>query len=475
MSTRHGAVILAGAWWLASVALADSDKRVSLEVRQATLAQVADAISRQGEVRVLVDEEVRGERVSLKLSGVPVSLALSMVAEAAGLMVESLPEADSYRLRRPPKGAARPTQPGSTGWVPLDREKVRKVNLVCRNVAPSQIAGYFGAAAIKESPAGIVVEHPTPLLPSLVHGWVPAPTLADENAVRDDRYAYEPEVLQRFGDRWSVTEAGTPRRSRALGPFLSLPAGIHVMIGYDPAATLVLVGDPGVIDGFKDLVTQFDQPQRAVTLETRFLSMAASEVPQLGLTWSEPQPGAGPGLLATAVTEASRLMRPGLAGRVGNGPLLSSASGRPMVLSLTRVLAAGPGHQGCEGMSSDVSKSLQAVLATTDLKIVCWPRSGQAGAPLAVLLDPVFGDLLARFTAGNKTGTATMASVVPLARTIAEVRPGSTLVVRGAAPTGGLKSAESCSLLAELPLVGALYRQAAARPPVEVLVALTVK
>lgn len=76
------------------------ERRVDIDVRDAPLAEVVQMISREADVDIILHKDVENERVTLRLTYKPVTVALSAIARTHDLKIERL-EGDIFYICRP--------------------------------------------------------------------------------------------------------------------------------------------------------------------------------------------------------------------------------------------------------------------------------------------------------------------------------------------------------------------------------------
>ncbi|MBI2300888.1 MAG: hypothetical protein HYU66_18415 [Armatimonadetes bacterium] len=444
-------------------ALADdagAQRAVTLTLDNVPLAEAAARIGAAGGFDITVDRAAGEARVSLQLAEVPPQAALQLLAEVTGLEVVARDRAGAFLLRRG-NGVTPPgrldTDAGSL--FPLHRDKVRKLKMVCRHASASAIAGYFGRPALKEGADGLALRKPDAVAPTLYHAWLPSP--GDAAALTSHRADLQDEVVKALNRRWT----GDAERARACSPFVRMPDGVAAMIGYDPTATLIMVGEPAAVTALYGLVEHLDAPVADVELGTRFLSVSPEELAQLGLEWIAQPTHTGVATLQYALVDPARLP----AGSAG--PSLALGQAKAAVVGLTRVLEPKDPASGCHGVSPEMLRKVTAFAATCDLKVRAWPA---ADGPTVVLLDPVFGHVTMRLANGDGGGLAGVDTAVPCLCSHVVVPAGKALVLRETVPAGDFRAPDACPFLARLPLVGAAYqRDAAPAGGSVVLLALT--
>ena len=448
--------------------VAAADKPVNLDLKQVTIAAAAAQISDAGGFKVDVDEAAGKDSVSLQLRGATPELALKVLAEATGLELTRVDQ--GYALRKPEQ--AKPARSDAPGWENLKRDKVKKLTYPCQHAKASEIAQYFGQVGLKSSGSDVVLEHAKPVQPTLTQAWLPATPDVDNPVLKGRQQATKATVAERLQARWDDGQKAT-KAPRAGGAFIALPAGISVIIGYDPSKTLIVVGKPKAVDAFLPTAQHLDAEPVAMQIGVSYLLVAPGQIDKLGLKWSQTTGPSGLGALSLATTERATITD-GLARTGGtksvDGEPLSVTAGRPVVLSLSRTLAPNVKVGSCLNVAPELAKSLAAVVTTLDLKLQAWPATGKG--PCSLLIDPVYGDVVAQFA--DDKGQAFVSTAVPQVATLAELRRGHSLVLRGILPVGKFRAPDACPLLGELPLVGPLYRTAdAAASAWDVLVVLT--
>ncbi|MCC7493066.1 MAG: hypothetical protein IT204_11980 [Fimbriimonadaceae bacterium] len=433
---------------------ADHEERlVSLRVQDTPLVTVAGELSRLGQINVVVERTVGNPRISLEIQQAPVMLALALVAEVSGL--EVVTSEGLYVLRRGSGGSA---GIGGANWSKLKRGEVKKVQLACTAALPSRIAALYGQSGLSADAKGMHLNRPPQALPALVHAWLPDAPNLPANVVAAKASA-RTGVMDRLRQRWV---AATARRDRAAAGFLPLPAGIAVLIGYDPNKSLIVVGQEAAVAKFAETVKELDQAAGKYVIDVKVAALASTALDGWPASWSVTSAGLGIASLRSGVMPLDKLPADGWLA----GPSLNLSGGTSAVLALTRTTVADPAAVACAGVDPEVTKALGAVLATVDVKLT--PMAGKSAIHLVV--DPVFGDAQACLARDPNRPAATLLTAVPNLATMVAAAPGQAIVLRGFVPVTDYRPPDACPLFAELPLIGPIY--GTATPGTELVVVL---
>jgi type II secretory pathway component GspD/PulD (secretin) len=450
---------------LAGTARADeslADKRVAIAVQDMPLSDVAKLLSRQTGAQVAVHPGVAGHRVSLRLDGVPLASALTLVAEVADAEVGQTDT--GYLLRRPSdpvQGKYVPlTEPVHTAPLPK-RDRLTKAKVACQHVAPSEIAAYFGSMGVKAGPDGLVTTMPGPQPVALTHTTLVRRD-GEDAVLKLHRDELVEAIEDRFEVRWHATPAhaaGTPHRySQAgrAGASLRIPDGVRAVLGFDPSKTLVIAGEAEAVARFQEMAKTLDTPPANIALQARYYLVPVGAVDGLGLPWTLTNADSGRALLryATApqATAEAALARTG--GIAFDTSVASVKNVQPAVLSFTRWLSSqAPAEPGID-LATALAPDAKAVMATTDVKVVTWLSGGQ----LNVHVDPAFGDVVVDTADGADWGAATLSTATPALSAALTAKPGESIVLGGLVPVRNYRAPGAGRLLSTLPLIGELYR-----------------
>lgn len=442
-------------------------KPVTLSLQNATLADAADALSQAGGIEITIERALRDARVSLQVTDVPAEIALKLLAEVAGLVVVDLNRPGAYLLQRTEQGTKpQPVGGSETITLPLRRGEVKKVRIRCANVPASSIAGYFGRPGITQAGEAVHLVASASTTPEMFHAWLPAEPGVEAETWQATRDSLGEAVRSSFYRRWA---GGGPadQANSTCSPFLRLPDGIAAVIGYDPASSLIAVGDPAATEAFKAMVAKFDVPDAGIDLGVSFIATTVMGAQTLGLKWQELPSMSGRGTLEAALVDHGALKD------AVTGPFIRTTNAAPVVVGLTRLVVPTDRSGQCEGFSEAVARNVAALAATTDLKLRAWltGKGGQRSTTLFV--DPGYGHVDVEL---NQRGNAelTLDSAIPCVASPVEVPAGKTLVLRQVNPVDDYRAPDACPFLAKLPLVSLIYRpNNVAKDKTQVLVAIT--
>lgn len=449
---------------LLSVALpvgAAGERLVDLHVRDEPLAAVARAIAEQAGIDLRVHASIRELRVTVHLHQVPVGQAITLLAEVNGLQVGRLDGA--LLLRRAsdqPEASYQPVKEADLPGPPLDRTKVRKVQIHCEHARPSEIAACFGRPGLRVGPGGLTLyEAPAPTF-----GMAHTSLVATEGEVLPPHlYVQISQAQARFQSRWA---GGDPSDPHSLtNAALRMPAGVIAMLGFDPTSTLVIVGEPAAAEAMGELAQQLDAEPQRIGLRVSYLLVPAKALEGTGLAWQDVPTEGSHATLRAAITGDLAALTAAATGGPFETPLLSLGNVQAQVLSFTRVLQPAEAALA----PSLVAEGVQSVVATTDLKVVPWVVEQDGKPALALSIQPAWGEVVVDLSQADRTGEINLASRVPCGPALVTVPSGSNVVLAGLTPTGG--TAGASALLGQLPFVGALFRQPAdGADPVAVVV-----
>ncbi|MBI2299616.1 MAG: type II secretion system protein GspD [Armatimonadetes bacterium] len=102
------------------------ERRVTIDVRDAPLSEVAALISKEAEVDIIIHKDVSDEKITLTLMNRPVSVALEAICRAHDLKLDRLDGGDMYFICKPDAKAngdthvAPPVGPGSSSSGPVN-------------------------------------------------------------------------------------------------------------------------------------------------------------------------------------------------------------------------------------------------------------------------------------------------------------------------------------------------------------------
>ncbi len=448
-------VLLLGLGRTACAADLAADPRVSLSAHDEPLSTVVERLSQAAGCVVAAQRNVASRRVSLQLDQVPLTLALQLLAEVAGLEVSKVDQVYLlHRAETPPGGAFTPLvdQPGQRPV--LDRERLVKKLLLCRNQPPSRLAATFGRRGVVGRPGGLtIVRAEAPPAPTS-HTFLGHRTEAV--AVRD-RLLDEAQV--RFQKRWSEPSTATDEQGHPLQSPLAVPEGITAVIGFDPSSRLIVVGDEAAVDTFVALAEELDTPAGRLRLNATAFVLPAEQVEQLAFEWTPTAVAQGAtARLAVSGSEAAEQILTAAAGnnRFALEPLVVD-NATPASFGLSLGFSFAGAIDDCTGLPVTAVPQVDWLVATCDLKVVPWRTAG-GGVSLAV--TPALGEVLMELTNGAAEGRAALNTTVPGVAARARLAAGHSLVLAGVDPVGDYRAADACPLLAHLPLVGEIYRPA---------------
>lgn len=415
---------------------------VNLSVHDAPLSQVVAGLGTQSGAKISAEPGVANTRVTVELQGVQLGTALHALAEITGLKVGEV--AGGYLFTAAGNAGLKPIEAPNAN--PLKRGKVKKIRYECKNLLPSVLAGYFGRPGVRGTGTGL---EPAAATKPVLNQTCLVRRDGESAAQKAEHEQLLAVVSQRLAERWDAVAKGTDKLEHAgCSGAMPVPAGVAVVIGYDPTKSLIAVGDAVAVEHFRQMAAELDRKASRIELKARYFVLPAASVDKLGLKlWSMPSESGNSTVKVVQgeLGAVSAQLAQAAVTEVFDSATVTVDNARPAVFSASRLLGPAPG----------ASQDAPSGLATTDVKVVPWLTA----SGIVLHVEPAFGDVLLDLDKGAAGRTG---KVVGLPCTCVDVvvSPGNSLVVGGAQPRGAWRAPEAGRALAGLPLAGDLYRPA---------------
>jgi type II secretory pathway component GspD/PulD (secretin) len=324
------------------------DQTVNLDVKDATLAEVASLLAKSAGVNVAPTSEVKDQRITLTLTDVPVLELLNVIARMNNLVVDRVgntyllakagtkvdggpavggggglappvvaaPARVTVQLPRAATSQTRPA-PGSengpgTAYVPTVpvarphedtrlgsptkpvKGPMRRQSIYLKWAKASEVAAMFGRPSIFTTMTGESRMEMAQTNGPRVHvdlGDTINRTDAIINMVRrqQERSQFQPPTTIGINGLESTRDQfgqQQQQQGQQQQAMFELPEGIQALVGYDLLSALIVVGEPDAIEELQAIIALLDLPPKQIEVEARFVTLSVSDANAHGIIWT---------------------------------------------------------------------------------------------------------------------------------------------------------------------------------------------
>lgn len=279
---------------------------------------------------------------------------------------------------------------------------------------------------------------------------------------------YSPANVQRPSTTTGTSQSASSSPSGGSGNFL-WPEGVDDARPFDLDNSIIVKGDVDGIEKFKKIVRMLDVPPKQVQIEAKFVEVKTTDIKNFGIDWSLERLNesfntafgpAGNVVVGFATGNLTAQLKTQLStdiGRVINAPIISTINNQNAYISINTVIPYWVTIATVVGDNNVINNSTPQFI-TIDTHLDVLPRVNGDGT-ITMILRPGVADT------GNVI-TGPDGSQIPEQRnqelfTQRRVANGETIVVGGFIRKNESNSIQKIPILADLPIVGSLFRTTA--------------
>lgn len=244
-----------------------------------------------------------------------------------------------------------------------------------------------------------------------------------------------------------------------------VPDGIEDVIAFDIDNSLLIKGDEDAIQKFKEILRLLDVAPAQVEIKAEFIQVSTSEAKKMGIDWSlqrlnesfqtQFNPGGNVtyGLAVGNLTAQLKAELTSSVGRIINSPIISCTNNMDAYISIGKEI---PYWTGSTTTTNNVTSQTYAVdFITIDTSLEVTPRVNGDGSITMYLMPNVNGQGV---DYKGPDGTTIPEQTSQELETERRVQNGETIVVGGLITKKENSGYQRVPLLADLPLIGSLFR-----------------
>lgn len=260
-------------------------------------------------------------------------------------------------------------------------------------------------------------------------------------------------------------QTGTTSSSTNSSNFL-WPEGIDDARPFDIDNSIIVKGDEDGIEKFKKIIRMLDVPPKQVQVKAEFIEVSTTDVKTFGIDWSlqrlnesfatafSPSGNVVVGFATGNLTAQLKTQLTSDIGRVINSPIISTINNQTAYISINRSIPYWVSVATVVGDGNIIQQSTPNFLYVST-ELVIMPRVNGDGT-ITMMLMPQVSDTGTQVTGPDGT-------IIPEERTQSlytqrRVANGETIVVGGFIRKNDSTSVQKIPILADLPIVGSLFR-----------------
>jgi general secretion pathway protein D len=280
------------------------------------------------------------------------------------------------------------------------------------------------------------------------------------------RAGYPPGTQPRTTTTQTATQ--TQQSSQQSGNFL-WPEGIDDARPFDLDNSIIVKGDEDGIEKFKKIIRMLDVPPKQVQVKAEFVEVSTTDIKNFGIDWSlqrlnesfatafGPQGNVVVGFATGNLTAQLRTQLTSDVGRIINAPIISTINNQNAYISINTIIPYWVSIATVVGDGNIINQSTpQFINIQTHLDVL--PRVNGDGT-ITMILRPGISDTGAQITGPD--GTSIPEQRTQELMTQRRVANGETIVVGGFIRKEDSNSIQKIPVLADLPIVGSLFRTTA--------------
>lgn len=280
------------------------------------------------------------------------------------------------------------------------------------------------------------------------------------------RAGYPPGTQPRTTTTQTATQ--TQQSSQQSGNFL-WPEGIDDARPFDLDNSIIVKGDEDGIEKFKKIIRMLDVPPKQVQVKAEFVEVSTTDIKNFGIDWSlqrlnesfatafGPQGNVVVGFATGNLTAQLRTQLTSDVGRIINAPIISTINNQNAYISINTIIPYWVSIATVVGDGNIINQSTpQFINIQTHLDVL--PRVNGDGT-ITMILRPGISDTGAQITGPD--GTSIPEQRTQELMTQRRVANGETIVVGGFIRKEDSNSIQKIPVLADLPIIGSLFRTTA--------------
>ncbi len=515
LSIARGALAAASlALVLASCAFAENG--IMLQIREAPLKDVVTLLMQQSGANVVIaDSSMLEKKVSASLNDVPLEKALDYIVKSAGVSFKKMEDgtyiiggnlADESALSNEDLAHSLPPVEPEPVVAPPPREViVTKIQLI--NSKPSEVLRLIGwngenpmkncetiypdRTHVNETPrnpggvylntskgdmyntgAGIHMENNQPVVPTIDPASLnPGAGRTGNQSTGAAQYAEGGRPGYPPGPRptnptntTQPTSASTNTNENFLWP-----EGVDDARPFDLDNSIIVKGDADGIEKFKKIIRMLDVPPKQVQIKAEFVEVSTTDIKNFGIDWSlqrlnesfatsfMPQGNVVVGFATGNLTAQLKAQLTSDVGRIINSPIISTINNQNAYISINTVIPYWVSIATVVGDNNIINQSTPNFI-TIDTHLDVLPRVNGDGT-ITMTLMPGVSDTGAQVTGPD--GTSIPEQRTQELFTQRRVANGETIVIGGFIRKEDSNSMQKVPVLADLPIVGSLFRTTA--------------
>lgn len=500
----------------ASGALAGSG--IMLQVNDAPLKDVVNLLMQQSGANVVIaDSAMLEKKITASLNDMPLEKVLDYIVKSAGVSFRKM-EDGTYIIggnfaeepvvsKSNPPDALPPVAVEAIASPPPKEKKIVSIKLV--HSKPSELLRLIGWNGVNPMPncepyfpdrsnvneppknpggvylntndgrlynttQGVQIQNNQPVVPTI------DPASLNPGAGRTaDQYTgagqyVEPGIRAGYppGTQPRTTTTPTPTQtqqsSQQSGNFL-WPEGVDDARPFDLDNSIIVKGDEDGIEKFKKIIRMLDVPPKQVQVKAEFVEVSTTDIKNFGIDWSlqrlnesfatafGPQGNVVVGFATGNLTAQLRTQLTSDVGRIINAPIISTINNQNAYISINTIIPYWVSIATVVGDGNIINQSTpQFINIQTHLDVL--PRVNGDGT-ITMILRPGISDTGAQITGPD--GTSIPEQRTQELMTQRRVANGETIVVGGFIRKEDSNSIQKIPVLADLPIVGSLFRTTA--------------
>jgi general secretion pathway protein D len=497
---------------------------IMLKVTDVTLKDVVTLLMQQsGANMVIADSSMLEKKITANLSDVSLEKALNHIVKSAGIafkkmddgtyiigggfaeepvmnspsVVESLPPVEIEQLAPPSKEKqyvsiklihSKPSELlrliGWDGANPMPNTDAVYPDRNKTNQPPTNPGGVYlntSDGKVYDTGKGVRFENNQPVVPtidpsSLNRGagrtadpYTGAGQFVDQSHTRP--VGYPPGTSTRpqgTGTGTTGTGGTTGGTSTQSGNFL-WPEGVDDARPFDLDNSIIVKGDEDGIEKFKKIIRMLDVPPKQVQIKAEFVEVSTTDIKNFGIDWSlqrlnesfatafAPSGNVIVGFATGNLTAQLKAQLTSDVGRIINSPIISTINNQNAYISINTTIPYWVSVATVVGDNNIINQSTPQFI-TIDTHLDVLPRVNGDGT-ITMILRPGVADTGAQVTGPD--GTSIPEQRTQELFTQRRVANGETIVIGGFIRKEDSNSIQKIPVLADLPIVGSLFRTTA--------------
>jgi general secretion pathway protein D len=500
----------------ASGALAGSG--IMLQVNDAPLKDVVNLLMQQSGANVVIaDSAMLEKKITASLNDMPLEKVLDYIVKSAGVSFRKM-EDGTYIIggnfaeepvvsKSNPPDALPPVAVEAIAPPPPKEKKIVSIKLV--HSKPSELLRLIGWNGVNPMPncepyfpdrsnvneppknpggvylntndgrlynttQGVQIQNNQPVVPTIDPASLNpgAGRTADQYTGAGQyvepgiRAGYPPGTQPRTTTTPTTTQ--TQQSSQQSGNFL-WPEGVDDARPFDLDNSIIVKGDEDGIEKFKKIIRMLDVPPKQVQVKAEFVEVSTTDIKNFGIDWSlqrlnesfatafGPQGNVVVGFATGNLTAQLRTQLTSDVGRIINAPIISTINNQNAYISINTIIPYWVSIATVVGDGNIINQSTpQFINIQTHLDVL--PRVNGDGT-ITMILRPGISDTGAQITGPD--GTSIPEQRTQELMTQRRVANGETIVVGGFIRKEDSNSIQKIPVLADLPIVGSLFRTTA--------------